>query len=97
MLSPCLFNFYAEYIMQNARLDETQVGIKISPRRKINKLRHVDNTILMAESEEEIKSLMMRVKEDSEKAGLQLNMKKIKIMVYDPITSWQTEKENWKQ
>ena len=93
MLSPCLFNFYAEYIMQNAGLDETQVGIKIS-RRKINKLRHVDNTILMAESEEEIKSLMMRVKEDSEKAGLQLNMKKIKIVVYDPITSWQTEKEN---
>ena len=79
--------------MQNAGLDETQVGIKIS-RRKINKLRHVDNTILMAESEEEIKSLMMRVKEESEKAGLQLNMKKIKIVVYDPITSWQTEKEN---
>ena len=79
--------------MQNAGLDETQVGIKIS-RRKINKLRHVDNTTLMAESEEEIKSLMMRVKEDSEKAGLQLNMKKIKIVVYDPITSWQTEKEN---
>ena len=96
MLSPCLFNFYAEYIMQNAGLDETQVGIKIS-RRKINKLRHVDNTTLMAESEEEIKSLMMRVKEESEKAGLQLNMKKIKIVVYDPITSWQTEKENWKQ
>ena len=79
--------------MQNAGLDETQVGIKIS-RRKINKLRHVDNTTLMAESEEEIKSLMMRVKEESEKAGLQLNMKKIKIVVYDPITSWQTEKEN---
>ena len=79
--------------MQNAWLDETQVGIKIS-RRKINKLRHVDNTTLMAESEEEIRSLMMRVKEESEKAGLQLNMKKIKIVVYDPITSWQTEKEN---
>ena len=90
MLSPCLFNFYAEYIMQNAGLDETQVGIKIS-RRKINKLRHVDNTTLMAESEEELKGFLTRVKEESERAGLRPNVRKTKIKASGPITSWQIE------
>ena len=74
ILSPCLFIFYAEYIMQNVWLDELQVGIKISSR-SINSLRHMDDTTLMAENEEDLKSLLMRVKEESEKAGLQLNMK----------------------
>ena len=73
ILSPCLFNFYAEYIMQNAGLDEAQAGIKIA-RRNINNLRYTDNTTLMAESEEELKSLLMKVKEESEKAGLKLNI-----------------------
>ena len=87
-LSPCLFNLYAEYIMQNARLDEAQAGIKIS-RRNINNLRYADDTTFMAESEEELKSLLMKVKEESEKAGLKLNIQKTKIISSGPITSWQ--------
>ena len=78
ILSPCLFNFYAEYIMRNARLDEAQVGIKIVGR-NINNLRYADDTTLMAESEEELKSLLMKVEEESEKVGLKLNIQKIKI------------------
>ena len=86
VLSPCLFNLNAEYIMQNARLDEAQTGIKIA-RRNINNLRYADNTALMADSEEQLKSLLMRVKEESEKAGLKLNIQKPKIMASGPITS----------
>ena len=86
--SPCLLTFCAEYIMQNARLDESQAGIKIV-RRNINNLRHADDTPLMAESEEELKSLLMRVKEESEKTGLKLSIQKTKIVAYGPITSWQ--------
>ena len=84
----CLLNSYAEYIMQNARLDESQAGIKVAER-KINNLRHADDTTLMAESEEELKSLLMRVKEESEKVGLKLNIQKTKVMVSvsGPITS----------
>ena len=89
--SPCLFNLYAEYIMQNARLDETQAGIKIA-RRNINNLRYADDTTLMSESEE-LKSLLMKVKEESEKAGLKLNIQKTKIMASSPITSWQIDGE----
>ena len=85
-MSPCLFNVYAEYIMQNARLDESQAGIKIT-RRNINNLRYADDTTLMAESEEELKSLLMKVKEESEKRGLKLNIQKTKIMASYPITS----------
>ena len=88
ILSPCLFNLYADYIMQNARLDEAQAGIKIAGR-NINDLRYADGTTLMAESEEELKSLLMKVKEESEKAGLKLSIQKAKIMVSGPITSWQ--------
>ena len=91
-LSPCLFNVYAEYIMQNAGLDEVQAGIKI-PRRNINNLRYADDTILMAKSEEELKSLLMKVKEESEKAGLKLSIQKTMIMASGPITSWQTDGE----
>ena len=80
ILSPCLFNLYAEYIMQNARLDEAQTGIKIIARRNINNLRYADDTTLMAESKEELKSLLIKVKEESEKAGLKLNIQKSKIM-----------------
>ena len=87
-----LFNLYAEYIMQNAKLDEAQTGIKISGR-KINTLRYADDTILMAESEEELKSLLMRVKEENEKVGLKLNIQKTKIMASGPITSWQIDGE----
>ena len=87
ILSPCLFNLYAEYIMRNAGLDETQAGLKIS-RRNINKLRYADDTILMAESEKELKSLLMKVKE-SEKVGLKLNVQETKITASSPITSWQ--------
>ena len=90
ILSPCLFNFYAEYTMQNAGLDEGQVGIK-NARRNINNLRHADDIILMAESEEELKSLLMKVKEESEKACLKLNIQKTKIMASSPITSWQID------
>ena len=85
-MPPCLFNLYAEYIMWNAGLDEAQVGIKIA-RRNINNLRYADDTTLMAESEE-LKSLLMEVKEDSEKVGLKLNIQKAKIMASGPITSW---------
>ena len=92
ILSPCLFKLYAEYIMRNARLDEPQAGIKIA-RRNINNLRYADDTILMAESKEELKSLLMRVKEESEKAGLKFNIQKTKIMASSAITSWQIEWE----
>ena len=87
ILSPCLFNLYAEYIMRNAGLDEAQAGIKIA-RRNINNLRYSDDTVLMAESEEELKSLLMKVKEESEKVGLKLNIQKTKITASGPITSW---------
>ena len=87
ILSPCLFNLYAECIMRNAGLEESQVGIKIA-RRNINNLRYANDTTLMAESEEELKSLMMKVKEESEKVGLKLNIQKTKIMASGPITSW---------
>ena len=80
ILSPCLFNFYAEYIMRNAGLDETEAGIRIATR-NINNLKHADDTTLMAENEEELKSLLMKMKEDSEKLGLKLNIQKTKIMV----------------
>ena len=86
ILSPCLFNLYAEYITQNARLDEAQAGIKISGI-NINNLRYADDTTLMAESEEELKNLLMKVKEESEKADLKLNTEKTKIMASVPITS----------
>ena len=92
ILSPCLFNFYAEYIMRNAGLEEAQTGIKIVGR-NINNLRYADDIILMAESEEELKSLLMKVKEESEKVGLKLNFQKTKIMVSGPITSWQIDGE----
>ena len=92
ILSPCLFNLYAEYIMLNAGLDEAQTGIKIA-RRNINNLRYADDTTLMAESEEELKNLLMKVKEESEKAGLKLNIQKAKIMGYSSITSWQIDGE----
>ena len=95
ILSPCLFNLYAEYIMRNAGLEETQAGIKIAGR-NINILRHEDDTTLMAESEEELRSLLMKVKEESEKVGLKLNIQKTKIMASGPITSWQMGKQ-WKQ
>ena len=92
ILSPCLFNLYAEYIMRNAGLDEAQAGIKIA-RRTISNLRHVDDTILMAENEEELKSLLMKVKEGSEKVGLKINIQKTKIMASGPITSWEIDGE----
>ena len=84
MLSPCLFNLYAEYITRNVRLDEAQVGINIAGR-NINNLRYADDTTLMAESKEELKSLLMKVKEESEKVGLKLNLQKTKIMASSPI------------
>uniref|UniRef100_A0A4W2CGH9 RNA-directed DNA polymerase n=1 Tax=Bos indicus x Bos taurus TaxID=30522 RepID=A0A4W2CGH9_BOBOX len=92
ILSPCLFNFHAEYIMQNAGLEEAQAGIKIAGR-NINNLRYADDTTLMAESEEELKSLLMKVKEESEKVGLKLNIQKMKIMASGPITSWEIDGE----
>ena len=92
ILSPCLFNFYAEYIMWNARLAEAQAGIKIA-RRNINNLRYADNTTLMAKSKEELNSLLMNVKEKSEKAGLKVNIQKTKIMSSCPNTSWQIDGE----
>ena len=92
ILSPCLFNFYAEYIMRNAGLEEAQTGIKFSGR-NINNLRFADDTTLMAESEEEIKSLLMKVKEESEKVGLKLSIQKMKIMASSPITSWEIDGE----
>ena len=91
-MSPCFFNFYAEYIMRNTGLEEVQVGIKIAGR-NINNLRYPDDTTLMAESEEELKSLWFKVKEESEKVGLKLNIQKTKIMASGPITSWQTDGE----
>ena len=90
ILSPCLFNFYAEYIMRNAGLEETQAAIKIAGK-NINNLRHVDDTTLMAESEEELKSLLMKVKGESEKVDLKLNIQKTKIMASGPITPWETD------
>ena len=92
ILSLCLFNFYAEYIMRNVGLDEAQAGIKTA-RRNINNLRYADDTTLMAESEEELKSLLMKLKEQSEKVDLKLNIQKTKIMASGPITSWQTDGE----
>ena len=91
ILSPCLFNLYAEYIMRNAGMEEAQAGIKIA-RRNINNLRYADNTTLMAESEE-LKSLLMKVKEESEKVGLKLNIQKTKIMASSPTTSWEIDGE----
>ena len=88
----CIFNFYAEYIMRNAGLEEALAGIKIA-RRNINNLRYADDNTLMAESEEELKSLLMKVKEESEKVGLKLNIQKTKIMASGPITSWQIDGE----
>ena len=92
ILSPCLFNLYAEYIMRNAGLEEAQAGIKI-PRRNINNLRYADDTTLMAESEEELKSLLMKVKEESENVDLRLSIQKTKIMAFGPITSRQIDGE----
>ena len=92
ILSPCLFNLYAEYIMRNPGLDEAQAGIKIT-RRNINNLRYADDTTLTAERKEELKSLLMKVKEESEKVGLKLNIQKTKIMVSGPITSGQIDGE----
>src|SRR5574341_414668 len=92
ILSPCLFNLHAEYIMTNARLEETQAGIKIAGR-NINNLRYADDTTLMAESEEELKSLLMKVKEESEKVRLKLNIQKMKITASGPITSWEIDGE----
>ena len=92
ILSPCLFNFYAEYIMQNAGLDEAQAGIKIAGR-NINHLRSADDTTLMAETEEELESLLMKVKEESEKVGLKLNIQTTKIKASGLITSWQIDGE----
>ena len=92
ILSACLFNLYTEYIMKNAGLEEAQAGIKIA-RRNLNNLRYADDTTLMAESEEELKSLLMKVKVESEKVGLKLNIQKTKIMASGPITSWQIDGE----
>ena len=93
ILSPCLFNLYVEYIMRNARLQESQAGNKIAGR-NINHLRYADGTTLMAESKEELKSLLLKEKEESEKVGLKLNIQKTKIMASGPITSWQTDGGN---
>ena len=92
ILSPCLYNLYAEYITRNSGLEEAQAGIKIAGR-NINNLRYADDTTLMTESEEELKSLLMKVKEESEKVGLKLNIQKTKIMATGPITSWQIDGE----
>ena len=92
ILSPCLFNLYAEYIIRNAELEGTQAGIKIAGR-NINNLRYADDTTLMAESEEELKSLLMKVKDESEKVGLKLNIQKMQIMASSPITSWEIDGE----
>ena len=91
-MSACLFNFYAEYIMKNAGLGEAEAGIK-SARRNINNLRYADDTTLMAESEEELKSLLMKVKVESENVGLKLNIQKMKIMASGPIISWEIDGE----
>ena len=92
ILSSCLFNLYAEYIMRNAGLEEAQAGIKIA-RRNINNLRYADGTTLIAESEEELKSLLIKVKEESEKVGLNLSIQKTKIMAPGPTTSWEIDGE----
>ena len=92
LLSPCLLNLHAEYIMRNAGLDEAQAGIKIAGR-NINNLRYADDTTLMAESEEGLKSLLMKVKEESEKVGLNLSIQKSKVMASGPITSWEIDRE----
>ena len=92
ILSPCLFNFYAEYIMRNTGLEEAQAGIKVG-RRNINNLRYADDTTFMAKSEEELKSLLMKMKEESEKVGLKLNIQRIKIMASGPITLWEIDGE----
>ena len=92
ILSPCLFNFYAEYIMRDAGLEEAQPGIK-KVGRNINNLRYADDTTLTAESEEELKNLLIKVKEESEKAGLKLSIQKMKIMASGPIASWQIDRE----
>ena len=94
MLSPCLFNLYAEYITRNTGLDEAKAGIKIAGR-NINNLIYADDTTLMAESEEKLKSLLIQVKEESEKVGLKLNIQKSKIMAFGPITSWQINGIQW--
>ena len=94
-MSPCLFNLYAEYIVRNTGLNEAQARIKI-PRKNINNLRYANDITLMAESEEELKSLLMKVKEESEKVGLKLNIQKTKIMASGPITSWQIDGETMK-
>ena len=92
ILSPCLLNLYAEYIMRNVGMDETQAGIKIAGR-NINNFRYADDTTLLAESEEELKSLLMKVKDENEKVGFKLNIQKTKIMASGPITSWQIDGE----
>ena len=92
---PCLFNLYAEYIKQNAKLDEAQAGIKISSR-NVSNLRYTDDTIFIAESKEEIKRLLMQVKEEIEKVGLKFNIQKTKIMASGPISSWLIDGEKWK-
>ena len=96
ILSPCLFNLYAEYIMRNAGLKEAQAGIKIAGR-NINNLRYADDTTLMAESEEELKSFLMKVKGECEQVGLKLNIQKTKIMASGPITPWEIDGKQWKQ
>ena len=96
ILSPCLFNLYVKYIMRNAGLDEAQAGIKIAGR-NINNLRYADDTTLMAESENELKSLLMKVKEESEKVGLKYNIQKTKIMASGPITSCKQMRKQWKE
>ena len=96
ILSRSLFNLHAEFIMRNAGLDEAQVAIKIAGR-NINNLRYADDTTLMAKNEEELKSLLMKVKEESEKVGLKLNIQKTEIMASDPITSWQIDEDTWRQ
>ena len=95
ILSSCLFNFYAEYIMRNTGLEEAQAGIKIA-RRNVNHLRYADDTTLMAESEEELKSLLMKVKVERENVGLKLNIQEMKIMASGPITSWEIDGETVK-
>ena len=95
-MSLCLFNLFAEYIKRNAGLEEAQVGIKIA-RRNINNLRYADDTTLLEESEEELKSLLMKVKKESEKVGLKLNIQKMKIMASGPITSREIDGKQWKQ
>ena len=95
ILSPCLFNLHAEHFMRNTGLDEAQPRIKIAGR-NINNLRYTDDTTLMAESEEELKNLLMKVKEESEKSGLKLDIQNTSIMAYGPITSWQIYEKQWK-